>query len=616
MEEKNKTIKLLPGALLPLGGSTAGKYYNFAAFFPQASECKLHIYQKDKQEATVILSLFAHSDCPGIYTGKLLKTQLQELGDWGYLLEADGSLQMDPYAKKTLGRESFGMGGRVLSAIEEATFDWRGEHRLHRTYQDMILYKLHVRGFTMTAPGVRHKGTYLGLMEKSDYLTELGINAVLLFPCVEFDEGLPKGRVNYWGYAKENCYFAPKAAYAANPQEAATEFKQMVKHLHAKGIEVLMEMHFTPELRPEFILECLLWWIREYHIDGFRMNRAFIPEKLLAQHPYLAGTKLITEGFDVNQIYDRKRPNYINLGECDMSFAENLRRFIKGDAGMTGRVAGYLERQTGMQGVLNYITDHNGFTLADLYAYGEKHNEANGEENRDGTNCNFSWNCGVEGRTQKKQVKKLRMQLRKNAMAFLMLSQGTPLLLAGDEFGNSQQGNNNAYCQDNETGWVSWKEFRTEKELYEFTKMLIKLRKEHPVWHNTASLKGIDTLSCGYPDSSRHGTRAWYPDYADDSRTLGWLLCGNYATVRDGAADCSFYLAANMHWEPQEFELPLMGKNEQLRVLFATDADCMTTVQGRTFLVPARSLVVFVSESVGANAGKRTGGRRKPKNRI
>lgn len=600
-----------------------GGYYNFAVFFPQAKDCKLHIYQKDEQEATVTLSLFAHFEYPGVYTGKIERKQLDALGAWGYLYEAGGKKQVDPYAKKTYGRESFGKPGRLLSAIGQTEFDWTGDVRPSLEYQDMILYKLHVRGFTMMAPGVQHKGTYLGLAEKADYLTELGINAVLLFPCVEFNEipekepaylGVPAyaarklppdtaaagekekekaEKVNYWGYTAENCYFVPKASYAAKPEQAADEFRQMVKRLHEKGIEVLMEMNFTPETNPELVVECLLWWVREYHLDGFRINKDCVPEKLLALHPYLAGTKLLTVGMDTNWIYGETQPKRVNLAECNMGFAEDLRRYIKGDEEMVGRVAERTLRQTGAQGVINFITDNNGFTLADLYSYDVKHNEANGEDNRDGSDYNFSWNCGVEGKTKKKKVVKLRNQMRKNALALLLLSQGTPMLLAGDEFGNSQQGNNNAYCQDNEIGWVSWKEMRTNKELYEFVKMLIKLRKEHPVLHNKIALKGMDYISCGCPDSSRHGTKAWYPDYSNYSRAYAWLLCGKYAMVDRLTADCSFYLAANMHWEPHEFDLPALGCGENLQFLFSTDEECIAPIEGKTYLVPARSLVVF-----------------------
>ncbi len=649
MTMTDSTIKLQPGLPWPLGGSVAGKYYNFAVFLPQAKGCKLHVYQKEEQEATVILSLFAHSEYPGIYTGQIEKGQLDVLGVWGYLFEADEKMLADPYAKKTYGREQYGVPGRLLSAIYQETFKWENALHPRHLYQDMILYKLHVRGFTMTAPGVRHKGTYLGLIEKAEYLTELGVNAVLLFPCVEFSEMLEKedtyadvpayireavqshnkskkkngkedslavfgeniqsdgkieeasaARVNYWGYAEQNQYFVPKASYASKPEKATTEFKQMVKAFHAKGIEVLMEMNFTPETNPELIVESLLWWVKEYHVDGFRVNKACVPEKLIARHPYLAGTKLLTEGMDTGWIYGGDVPETPNLAEYNMGYAEDLRRYIKGDEEMVGRVAERLERQTGAQGIINFITDNNGFTLADLYSYDVKHNEANGEENRDGTDYNFSWNCGEEGKTKKKKIVKLRRQMQKNALAMLFLSQGTPMLFAGDEFGNSQQGNNNAYCQDNEIGWVSWKEMRSNKELHEFVKMLIKLRKEHPVLHNKIGLRGMDYISCGCPDSSRHGTKAWYPDYLNYSRAYGWLLCGKYALIDRKDADNSFYLAANMHWEPHEFALPTLASGEKLQFLFATDEDCKAPIEGKTYEVPARSLVVFMGTEVKA----------------
>nr|MDE7300210.1 alpha-amylase [Lachnospiraceae bacterium] len=529
------------------------------------------------------------------------------------------------------------------------TFSW-GSHRLPRlAYADKILYKLHVRGFTMTAPGVRHRGTYLGLLEKKKYLLELGVNAVLLLPCEEFDEiirpvGGPYGspelavqnkekeqeepgerKVNYWGFAEESCHFVPKASYASDPAHAGREFKQLVKGMHMSGIEVLLEMNFRPSDNPNLILDCLIWWVREYHVDGFRINCGQTPVRMLLQHPELAGTTLLVpsagdaagrySGADMRLPAGGAARSKAVLAEYNDGFLNEIRRFVKGDEEMVGRVAARLERQTGDIGIINYITDNNGFTLRDLYSYDVKHNEANGEDGRDGSDYNFSWNCGVEGVTKKKKIVRLRAQMQRNALALLLLAQGTPMLLAGDEFGNSQGGNNNAYCQDNETGWVSWKELRANRELFEFVRTLIAFRREHPVLHNPIPLKGMDYLSCGCPDVSRHGTRAWYPDYSNYSRTLALLFCGCYAKKAQAVSDASFYVAANMHWEPHAFDLPDINSGEQLAFLICTDPDGIApepaesartgeagdAEQGngnepRSFVVPPRSIALFIGE--------------------
>lgn len=620
MSEKSSVLEILPGASAPLGVSLVDDCCQFAVFLPQVKQCELKIYDMDQVQATVTLSLFGQSEQPGIFTGRVKRNQLPER--WGYRYVAAGREFVDPYARKTAGKEKFGVPSELYGMLYEEHFDWQGDQHPHISYHDMILYKLHVRGFTMKATGVRHKGTYRGLLEKKSYLTELGINAVLLLPCVEFEEiiqktpgyfGIPvvteemrqKGiyqqtaeendfRVNYWGFSAYNCFLAPKAAYASVPQEASKEFKEMVRGLHAEGIEVLMEMNFQEKDNPQLIMDSLIWWAREYHIDGFRINGDVVPVKMAALHPELAGIKLLAGSFSAGWIYgDAAAPEPPVLAEYQDQFQTVVRRFIKGDEEMVGAVASQLERQNGQLGVINFITDNNGFTLADLFSYDVKHNEANQEGNKDGTEYNYSWNCGTEGISRKKKLVSMRMQMRKNALTLLFLAQGTPMLLAGDEFGNSQAGNNNAYCQDNEIGWLSWKEKRTNEELFEFTKELIALRKQHPVFHNITALRGTDYLSCGCPDVSRHGTRAWYPDYSNYCRTLAFLLCGKYAMIDRKTTDSSFYLAANMHWEPHEFDLPAINDSEEFVFLFATDTECRKEVNDKTFVVPARSLVLF-----------------------
>lgn len=610
MEEQRQEIAIAPGIPMPLGGSVSGRYYNFAVTLSDASECKLCIFVKNEKKATVTLSLFEHTDYPGVFSGRIEKKKLDALGEWSYLYEAHGRQFVDPYCKCVCGRENFGKDEPLYSRISKESFSWGADTNPGLPFRDVILYKLHVRGFTMKAPGVKHPGTYRGLMEKSEYLVRLGVNAILLYPVNEFDELIRTNsyvplyakqeetpRINYWGYAKDNLYFVPKTSYAADTSHACREMKQMVKHFHSLGIEVWLEFNFLPTTNPYLIVECLSFWATEYHIDGFRVNKDCVPEKLLALHPYLQGVKIVTAGFDTNAIFpDGKGMDRIHIAECNAGFSEDVRQYLKGDENMVGRVEHRLVEQNPAQGIIHYITDNNGFTLNDLYSYDVKHNEENMEENRDGADINYSWNCGVEGPTNKKKIRALRLKMKKNAMALLLLSQGTPMILAGDEFGNSQNGNNNSYCQDNETGWVSWNALRSNTELFEFTRMLIALRREHPVFHNPNLFKGMDYISCGCPDISGHGVRAWYPDTSYFSRTLAVMLCGNYAVKGRNETDSSFYIACNMHWEPHTFDLPAPGNGEELELLFSTDRENTKTENKKQCEVPARSLVVFMGK--------------------
>lgn len=633
------SITLKEGAAMPLGVSVVGNNYNFAVFLPQVSKCELVLYDLSDKSIFAKLSMIESQECPGVFTGKTERKLLPK--EWGYLYVAGGKDFIDPYVKKVCGREVFGTREKTIGLFQEGDtessggkkFAWANDKSPRIPYRDLILYKLHVRGFSMKAPGVAHKGTFKGLAEKVGYLRDLGINGVLLMPCTEFDEFLvnetspytipvvteemrTKGifpekqeeqyRINFWGYTKENCYFAPKASYAANPNDVSNEFKKMVKTLHTNGIEVLMEMNFNETDNPNMVLEALIWWVKEYHVDGFRINRNAVPDCMIALHPALSGVKFLSAGFDMNRIYaGGVQPKDTVLAEYHDGFQNDLRRFIKGDEEMVSRVADRIERQTGQSGIINYIADNNGMTLADLYSYDVKHNLANGEENRDGTDYNFSWNCGVEGKTKKAKTLRLRTQMKKNALAFLMLSQGTPMLLAGDEFGNTQEGNNNAYCQDNEIGWLSWKELRANQEIFQFVKQLIAFRKAHPVVHNPIELKGMDYISCGCPDKSRHGTKPWYPDYSNYSRTLALMLCGEYALLDRTTKDRSIYLAANMHWEPHRFDLPAVNSGYEWKLYLCTDNQqekgkerSSGKAEVSMFEVPPRSVVLFVAEPV------------------
>jgi glycogen operon protein len=259
---------------------------------------------------------------------------------------------------------------------------------------------------------------------------------------------------------------------------------------------------------------------------------------------------------------------------------------------------------------INYITSVNGFTMMDLVSYDVKHNEANGEDNQDGTQYNYSWNCGVEGRSRKKSIVSRRMCQIRNAFAMMLLAQGTPMLFAGDEFGNTQQGNNNPYCQDNSVTWLDWRQCDTHQEIFDYVRRLIAFRKEHTVLHQGRQLQLFDSLSCGIPDLSIHGTQAWKTDFSYYSRMTAFLLCGDYATKKDGTPDDSLYIIFNMHWEARSFDLPNLPDAKEWYPVIETYGNTFCEppkpvakksrkkkpllADRKKTVVPPRSLVVFV----------------------
>ncbi len=324
------------------------------------------------------------------------------------------------------------------------------------------------------------------------------------------------------------------------------------------------------------VMEALRYWAAEYHIDGFRFDLASIlgrdttgrplanPPLLeaMAFDPILGKTKLIAEAWDAGGLYQvGSFPSYGRWSEWNGKYRDALRRFIKGDTGlaweMAQRIQGspdlYEERSPTAS--INFITAHDGFTLADLVSYSYKHNSANGENNRDGANDNYSWNWGHEGPTDDPKINALRRRLMKNAIAILMVSQGIPMLLMGDELGRTKQGNNNTYCQDNELNWLDWTLQDKNADLLNFVKQMIAFRKTHPVLRSQTHLRHQDYMNSGYPDISWHGLNAWQPDWGEHSHMLAFLLCGQHA--QGGTLpDDYIYVAMNMHWENHVFELP------------------------------------------------------------
>ena len=450
----------------------------------------------------------------------------------------------------------------------------------------MIVYLAHVRGFTMhNSSKVRGKGTFYGMMQKIPYLKELGITTVELQPIYEYEELDTKGKVNYWGYQK-GYYYAPRASYSYK-SDAVREFKALVKAFHEQGMEVVLQFYFPAEVSRLEIADILKYWSLNYQVDGFHLMGENIPVQELAGDVYLSRRKLWYYDFPVDVLYPGKeKPLKRVLASYQDSYMYDMRRLLKGDEGCIYNAVKRMTCNPAKMGVVNFLTNYFGLTMWDAVCYERKHNEENGEKNRDGNDYNGTWNCGAEGATKKKQILSLRRKQYKNAFALLMFSQGTPLFFMGDEFCNSQKGNNNPYCQDNEITWLNWNDINRNKELHQYVKDLIAFRKQTSVFHMKKECMLMDYLSCGYPDLSFHGEEAFKPSWEYFSRQAGLLYCGDYA----GEKGTLVYLAINMHWEEQIFACPKLKKGKEIICVFTTDEECK--VEKEQLVLPPRSICV------------------------
>ena len=493
-------------------------------------------------------------------------------------------LFVDSYAKRIIGNEAYGkIAKKLRGTISREDFDWEEDIPLKTPYSESLIYQLHVRGYTKhSSSGVSNKGTFEGLTEKIPYIRDMGITAVELLPSYEFleleekvvlDERIPMAYqdtepvLNYWGY-KEGYYYAPKSSYAAE-KNPVISFKNMVKAFHKAGIEVIMQFYFPNEFSKSVILDVLRYWVWEYHVDGFHLKGDRIPNDMVATEPLLKDTKLLYYGFPTGEIYGNKAPVYKNLAQCNDEYMYDVRKFIKSDERMMGKILHHMKVNPREQGIIHYITESNGFTLHDLVSYDRKHNEDNGENNLDGNPYNASWNCGAEGKTKKKQILDLRLKQMKNAFLLSMFTQSTPMILAGDEFANSQKGNNNAYCQDNSISWLNWADIDKNQEFHAFVKDIIAFRKEHALLHKKKEYTMLDELVCGYPDLSYHSEEPWKCPYDDLTRHFAMMYCGNYS---DDAAEKNIfiYMAVNMHWVSHEFVLPKLPEGIRWHAVYDT----------------------------------------------
>ena len=327
-----------------------------------------------------------------------------------------------------------------------------------------------------------------------------------------------------------------------------------------------------------------------------------IPMDMVAADVYIRDRKIYNNFFDKDSIIRKKYGFNHNMAIVNSDFMNVCRKYLKSDE---NQLSDFLYRQRMNPSdvhTVNYITDYYGFTLNDLVSYDYKHNEENGEDNNDGENFNYSWNCGAEGISRKKAINVLRMKQVKNALVFLLMAQGTPMICAGDEFLNTQGGNNNPYCQDNETGWVVWRTSKHCSDILDFTKMLINLRRSHPILHPDREFRLMDYAACGFPDLSYHADLAWNPKFDNHLRHIGVMICGKYARVTKTCEDDFFYFAYNMHWEDHTFALPKLPKGFKWDIGFATCNEISSAVIHESLVenkesvtVPDRTIAVLVS---------------------
>lgn len=594
------------------------------------------------------------------------------------LLFNEENVLLDPYSRAVTGQRKWGEkpeGGKDFeyrARVVKSSFDWGNIKQLEQPFEDLVIYEIHVRGYTKDkSSGVSAPGTFAGLKDKIPYLKDLGINAVELMPIFEFDE-MESARVvdgvqlyNYWGYNTVS-FFAPNTSYAFNEEHnhEGDELKSLIKALKENGIEVILDVVFnhtaegnemgpcfsfkgidnnvyymlTPDAHyynfsgcgnvmncnhpvvRSFIIDCLRHWAIEYRVDGFRFDLASIlgrdqngapmanPPILesLAFDPVLGKMKLIAEAWDAGGLYQvGSFPSWNRWAEWNGRYRDDMRSFLKGDDGMAGnaitRITGsrdlYSPESRGHKASVNFLTCHDGFTLYDLYSYNEKHNEKNGWNNTDGDNNGHSWNCDAEGETDDPNVNGLRRRLIKNAFAALLCSRGPAMFFAGDEFCNTQFGNNNAYCQDNIISWLDWSRLEEFKEIHDFVRHMIQFRKEHPILR-----KMTKPSSCQFPEISVHNGTPFNASTDYKTKLIGIMYAGR--NEEDKEDDIVFY-CMNAYWEPLVMQLPVLPNGKHWHVDTNTNAEyfdgedftAKTEFLGvNTIRVPARTTIILVAE--------------------
>ncbi len=702
---EHRPSRLSEGLPYPLGATWDGLGVNFALFSAHATKVELCLFDQagEREIERIVLPEYTdevwHGYLPDARPGTIYGYRVHG----PYEPEAGhrfnpNKLLLDPYAKQVIGKLTWNpaLFGYKMESGDDLTFDDRdsapftyrscvidpafswGRAPQRRTgWENTIIYEAHVRGLTQLHPAVPEplRGTYAGLAsaEITSYLSSLGVSAVELLPVHTFVDDsylLEKGLKNYWGYNTIG-FFAPARRYAANPDFAFAEFKEMVAHLHAAGLEVILDVVYNhtaegnqlgptlcfkgidnasyyrlaPDRRYyindtgtgntvnlsnsrvlQLVMDSLRYWATDMRIDGFRFDLATILGRephgfeeegrfldACRQDPVLSEVKLIAEPWDLGpggyQV-GRFSPGW---AEWNDAFRDTVRAYWRGDEGKLPSLAARLTASADLfakrgrkpWASINFITAHDGFTLGDLVAYNDKHNEANGEDNKDGHSHNLSNNYGAEGPTDDSDILDTRLRQMRNMLSTLILARGTPMLLGGDEFGRSQKGNNNSYCQDNEISWVDWRGIGpAERELAEFVRKLILIRHALPMLRRGRFLTGAFDEELGVKDVSwltPAGTEMTEENWNDaNGRCLGVLLDGRAQEtgIRRVGSDSTLLIIVNSHTDTVPFTLPeAVGGARWVRLIDTSDPEGEPLALrdfGHAYDVPARSLHLFV----------------------
>jgi isoamylase len=707
--------RLHEGRPHPLGATWDGLGVNFAIFSAHATKVELCLFDDRGEREVERIALPEYTDevwhgylpdaRPGTTYGFRVHGPYEPAA--GHRFNPN-KLLLDPYARQIVGHIDWNpaLFGYVLESGDDLSFDkrdsapcmvkarvidpaftWGRERRPETPWERTIIYEMHVKGFTQLHPRLAEplRGTYAALTQQEiiSYLADLGVTAVELLPVQTFvdDSHLAdKGLRNYWGY-NTLAFFAPARRYASVPDFAFAEFKEMVAHLHASNIEVILDVVYnhTPEgnekgptlsfkgidnasyyrLAPDrryyindtgtgntvnlsngrvlqLVMDSLRYWATEMRVDGFRFDLATIlarePEGFdedgrfldaCRQDPVLSQVKLIAEPWDCGpggyQV-GRFAPGW---AEWNDRYRDTVRAFWRGDPGMLPELAArfcasadlFDRRGRKPWGSVNFITAHDGFTLNDLVSYNDKHNEANGEDNRDGHSHNLSNNYGHEGPTDDATIAEVRLRQMRNLLATLLLSRGTPMLLGGDEFARTQRGNNNAYCQDNEISWVDWSAIGAPgAELSRFTQRVIGLRRALPMLRRGRFLTGRTDEQLGVKDVgwlSPSGAEMQPENWSDpNARCLGVLLDGRAQEtgVRRLGTDATLLLIMNAYHDVVPFTLPAAVGGSEWVCLIDTNRPELAQLPrfsfGHAYQVTGRSLLLFMLRpQAGALAG-------------
>lgn len=704
-----KRVSIWTGEPYPLGASWDGEGVNFAVFSEHAQRIDLCLFDETGTVELAQIPLPSKSDhvwygyIKGLAPGALYGFRVHgPYEPWHGHRFNHHKLLLDPYAKALSGdflwddahfgytighpdadlsydtRDNASFLPKCL--VVDSSFDWEGDEALRIPWADTIIYEVNVRGFTKLHPDVPEslRGTYAGLASAPAlrHLKQLGVTAVELMPVHSFlDERnlVDKGLRNYWGYNSIG-FFAPENRYASPGGDAATEFKSMVKRLHAAGIEVILDVvynhtaegnHFGPTLslkgidnasyyrlvleNPRYymdytgcgntlnvmnprtlklIMDSLRYWVLEMHVDGFRFDLAAALAReshgvdrlgaffdIIHQDPVLSRVKLIAEPWDLGEGGYQLGNFPAGWTEWNGQYRDTLRGFWRGDECLVDKLS---RRLTGSSDLyqhsgrspcasINFITSHDGFTLEDLVTYNHKHNDQNLDNNMDGDNNNLSWNCGWEGPSEDLEIQQLRGRQKRNMLASLLLSHGVPMITAGDELGNTQHGNNNGYCQDNEISWLNWNLSVDDQNHLEFVQELIALRKKHPVFRresfaNCLNPEAGNPMCWLKPSGELMLAEDWCKHY---TRCLGLVLCGNnlqqFTDKRRRMKDSSFFMLLNAHWEPIRFSFPAPPLGGVWRLVFDTSRDRrdlrkVIVRQGRGYRLGPRSFALFVED--------------------